>query len=286
MIIWNLLVSLRAPILLNRAATLKLGLQSLLRASGGGSGPLREPAWSSQSIVAIVVPSMQVYNVIQQETWESWLETMLSKQTTNKKTLFLLASTIVPILFGTTRAVVFQVNTSTLSPRFADLYLFPKTPWASRILKHCKIRQDILWPWHGTVVLNQKKKRQVRPSAATGASPAAALPIGDATDALCSSPSYDGVLWPMKNHQPCFLAVFWACMLLIFLFFVHFLDVNKNAELLTLASSVVKIFWCGWPGAPVLVTKGWQQKLLSIGVGFCKSNWLRFGFQGPRYCGW
>ena len=75
-----------------------------------------------------------------------------------KKTLFLLASTIVPILFGTTRAVVFQVNTSTLSPRFADLYLFLKTPWASRILKHCKIRQDILWPWHGTVVLKPKKK--------------------------------------------------------------------------------------------------------------------------------
>lgn len=205
---------------------------------------------------------------------------MRSKQTT-KKTLFLLASTIVPILFGTTRAVVFQVNTSTLSPRFADLYLFLKTPWASRILKHCKIRQDILWPWHGTVVLKPKK------NAKSGQVQRLVHPL---------QLRYRLVMRPMPfaaAHLTMVSCGQWKITNSVFLesFFLHFSSLifwmwTKNAELLTVASSVVKIFWCGWPGAPVLVAKGRQQKLLSIGVGFCKSNWLRFGFQGSRYCGW
>ena len=150
-----------------------------------------------------------------------------------KKTLFLLASTIVRILFGTTRAVVFQVNTSTLSPRFADLYLFLKTPWASRILKHCKIRQDILWPWHGTVVLNQKKT----PSPAKCSD--WCIPCSCVTDWWCDRcPLQQPILrWcPVGNEiSP---TLFFGCCLGMFfcIFYLSFFGCEQN---------YVKMFWCG-----------------------------------------
>jgi hypothetical protein len=96
--------------------------------------------------------------------------------------------------------------------------------------------------WHSSS--KTKKKRQVRPSAATGASPAAALPIGDATDALCSSPSYDGVLWAMKNHQLCFFGIVFC------IFHLSFFGCEQKMQ----SSSLWPVLWLKFSGVvgPVL----------------------------------